>query len=179
MSDSCFYTHKQQCITLIGIAGSGKSTLGKLLSQSLSWAHVDTDKLMEAWWGTNLQSIRDHLGLKEFLLAEEKIILDIKLNRCVISTGGSVIYSQNAMDYLKTVGPVIYLQADMQTILNRVQNISTRGLVMDKGQTLEDVYWERTPLYEQHADFVVKTDEYSPQKCVQLIEDWLKKWQKK
>ena len=179
MSDSCFYTHKQQCITLIGIAGSGKSTLGKLLSQSLSWAHVDTDNILEAWWGTNLQSIHDHLGVEDFLLAEEKIILDLKLNRCVISTGGSAIYSQAAMNYLKTLGPVIYLQANIQTILNRVQDVSTRGLVMKKGQTLEELYLERLPLYEQYADFVVKTDEYSPQRCVQFTKDWLKKWLKK
>lgn len=160
---------------MIGMAGSGKSTLGKLLSQSLSWAHVDTDWLLEAWWGTNLQSIRDHLGLKGFLQAEEKVVLDLRLNRCVISTGGSVVYSAPAMDFLKSLGPIIYLHAELQTILKRVQNVSTRGLAMDKGQTLEDIYLQRKPLYEQYADFVVSTDQNSPQECVQLIEQWLKK----
>jgi len=174
-SKSSFYVQKKPCISLIGMAGSGKSTLGRLLSQSLSWAHVDTDRLLEAWWGTNLQSIRDHLGLKGFLQAEEKIVLDLRLNRCVISTGGSVVYSAPAMDYLKSLGPIIYLHSELQTILERVQNLSTRGLAMDKGQTLEDIYMQRKPLYEQYADFVVSTDQNSPQKCVQLIEQWLKK----
>ncbi len=162
-------------IILIGMAGTGKTTLGRELSRQLSWAHVDTDYLLESWWGVTLQALHDWLGRDNFLLAEEQMLLRLNVHRCVISTGGSVVYREEGMRALKKTGTVIELYADMPTVRERVQNVHCRGLAINSGQTLEDLYNERRPLYAAYADHQVDTGILDPKQSIDSLLKWIRK----
>ncbi len=159
----------QPCITLVGMAGAGKSTLGEKLAERLGWGQLDTDRHMESYYGKPLQEIMDTFGLDEFLRIEGYLVSELMLNRTVISTGGSVIYSEIAMNQLKKLGPVILLDIDEATFLDRVGNGENRGLAIAPGKTLSDLYNERQPLYRAAADIVVRTDLNTPDECVNTI----------
>lgn len=158
-------------IILIGMAAAGKSTLGRRLSKRLGWAFVDTDLLLEAWWGAPLQDIKDHLGLDDFMRAEAEQILRLHLRRSVIATGGSVVYSEAAMGHLKGQGRIVYIESSFETIARRLTNPLSRGLAIGPDQTLKDLYLERAPLYARFAQLTVSTDQASPdQSCSAIIE---------
>ena len=163
-----------RCISLIGMAAAGKSTIGTALAGSTGWAQIDTDRYLESWWGMDLQQLRDQLGLEKFLDAESEAVHSLSLDRCIISTGGSVIYREQAMARLHELGPVIHLHAEIQTIKARLTNAATRGLAIAKGQTLDDLYNDRLPLYLAHADLTVSSDAMTAGECVQQIQEWLK-----
>jgi len=157
-------------IILIGMAAAGKSTLGRRLAQRLDWAFVDTDLLLEAWWGAPLQDIKDHLGLDAFMRAEAEQILRLHVKRSVIATGGSVVYSEAAMTHLRGQGCIVYIQSSYETIARRLTNPLSRGLAIGPGQTLKDLYLERAPLYARFAQLTVSTDQASPdQSCAAII----------
>lgn len=155
------------------MAGVGKSTIGRYLAQELDWAQLDTDHLLEAFYGLPLQEIFDELGHKPFLLAEELVVANLGAKRCIISTGGSVIYGPRAMTRLHELGPVVYLAASMETIRQRIDNPGQRGLAMAPGQTLDQLFAERRPLYDREAGLVVQTDALGPEMCAKTILDWL------
>lgn len=158
-------------IILIGMAAAGKSTLGRRLSKRLGWAFVDTDLLLEAWWGAPLQDIKDHLGLDDFMRAEAEQILRLHLRRSVIATGGSVVYSEAAMGHLNGQGRIVYIESSFETIARRLTNPLSRGLAIGPDQTLKDLYLERAPLYARFAQLTVSTDQASPdQSCSAIIE---------
>jgi len=158
-----------RCVTLIGMPGSGKSTLAKELSRSLGWSWLDTDYLLESWFGLPLESLRNRLGRERFLRSEEELVLDLWVRRCIVATGGSVVYSPRAMRKLQDIGPVVYLQADSGVIASRVAQHPYRGLVMREGQDLGQVLEERKPLYEAYTDLSVDTAQYGLQDCVEQI----------
>ncbi len=162
----------EPCITLIGIAGAGKSTLGTLLAKHLDWAHLDTDRLIESYYGLPLQQLLDSLGMEKFLEIEEHQLINLKLNRAVVSTGGSVVYSNLAVRHLKALGPVVFLQISLSAFVSRVGDANGRGLCIGN-KTREELYLERLPLYRAAADFTVTTDEHSPEDCTEMIINWL------
>ncbi len=166
---------RTRCISLIGMPGSGKSTLVKPLAHALDYTWVDTDLLIEAWFGAPLEDIKNYLGNKDFLRAEEYIVSHLSVEKCIIATGGSVVYSSLAMERLRTLGIVVYLRCSLEEIKNRIEKNPQRGLIIQKGQTLEDLYRERTPLYEKFADIIISTDNLSPEECVHNILQWLGK----
>lgn len=157
------------CISLIGMAGAGKSTLAPLLAKSLSWAHLDTDRHLEAFYAMPLQSIYDAYGRDEFLHIEETLVSQLNLMRTVISTGGSVIYGPKAIARLKELGTVVYLDISEEVFLARVGNADDRGLAIPKGMTMSDLYRERNPLYASAADLTIRTDNCEPDECVRQI----------
>jgi len=169
LSDSGVNNGESRCVSLIGMPGSGKSTLAQELSRSLQWPWLDTDHLLEAWFGVSLETLKNRVGLEQFLLCEEEIILDLWVRRCIVATGGSVVYSDAAMRHLQNRGPVVYLQADPEVISSRVAQNPDRGLVMRPDQDLAQIYAERTPLYEAYADLVINTAENGLHDCVQRI----------
>ncbi|MGL1861085.1 MAG: homoserine kinase [Pseudodesulfovibrio sp.] len=157
------------CITLVGMAGAGKSTLGEKLAERLEWGQLDTDRYLESYYALTLQQIMDAYGLDEFLRIEGKLVSKLSLTRTVISTGGSVIYDAAAMARLKELGSVVLLDIDEQTFVERVGDAENRGLAIGPGKTMSDLYNERQPLYRAAADIVVRTDRDTPDECVAQI----------
>lgn len=142
-------TTQAPCITIIGMAGSGKSTIGCTLAEALGWAFLDTDLLLEAAYGTRLQDITDRMSRDQFLDAERDMVCTLRASRCVISTGGSVVYREDNMTHLATLGPIVCLDASLDLIRKRIALNPERGLVIAPGQTLEDLYNERKVLYDR------------------------------
>ena len=142
-------------IILIGMPGAGKSTLGVLLAKTLGMSFVDTDIVLQEQEGRLLHEILNTDGLEYFLEAEESTVMQLKVENCVIATGGSVVYSQKAMEYLRSTGITIYLSVPFEEIQKRIGNIKTRGVVIPTGKNIEDVFTEREPLYINHFDIML------------------------
>ena len=142
-------------LSLIGMPGAGKSTVGVLLAKLGGLRFVDTDLDIQVREDATLQEILEREGYRYLRGIEQAVVLDISLDHAVISTGGSVVYSEPAMTRLKAAGPVVYLQADLATLEQRVAAAPLRGIACDAAQAFADVYAERTPLYEQYADIRV------------------------
>ncbi|WP_034633727.1 homoserine kinase [Maridesulfovibrio bastinii] len=164
---------EKSIVSLIGMAGAGKSTLAPLVAERLGWECVDTDHIIQSYYGQSLQEIVDRLGVPEFRIVEEKILSSFGARRTVVSTGGSVVYGPDAMERLKALGPVVFLKISQETCLSRIGGGDGRGLAMIPGQTVENLYEERQPLYSRYADFTVQTDKYSPEDCAEKIWQWL------
>ena len=139
---------------------AGKSTAGVIVAKNRGMFFVDTDVLLQTQQRRLLQDILNKDGIETFLELEESAILSIECENTVIATGGSAIYSENAMKHLKRNGIVIYLHIDMETVNKRLNNIKTRGVVLNSGQTLEEVYTQRKPLYEKYADIIINSSDY-------------------
>ena len=144
-------------LILLGMPGSGKSTLGKLLAEKLGWHLVDTDLLMEANHDRPLQDIFDRLGYEGFCVEEEQTLIQLDGEQQIISTGGSAVYSQSAMSHLGSLGLRIFLNLPLEDVLIRVTNFEKRGVACRPGQDLTELFKERHPLYLRHADHVIET----------------------
>jgi len=142
-------------VSLIGMPGCGKSCMGRAIAKRLGLRCVDGDRIIERHTGKRLQNIIDEQGLDEFLKIEEEVILSITDDNIMLSTGGSAVYSDKAMRYLKSRGPVVYLYCSLDVIKERLGDFSKRGVALRPGQTLESLYEERCVLYEKYADVTV------------------------
>ena len=156
-------------ITLIGMPGSGKSTVSAVLAEQLGLEVVDADGLIEAQENQTLQQIMDGKGNAAFRAIEEQVLTDMPLFSSVISTGGSVVYSEQIMSRLCAASTVVYLRATFETIEYRVSLAPQRGISSDSGQTLQDLYQERVPLYERYGEIVVDCDEATPEEIAVSI----------
>lgn len=157
------------CLTLIGMAGAGKSTIGSLLAKKLDWAFLDTDQLIEALYARRLEEVTRSISREEFLDLEEKMIQSLQPSRTIIATGGSVIYRPAAMRHLACFGPVVYLKTDFEIIRQRIEEKPDRGLVIEAGQSLEGLYQERAPLYDKYCGIMCDSGAYDPDACVDFI----------
>lgn len=144
-----------QNIILIGMPGSGKSTVGVLLAKMLGYDFIDSDLLIQKAAGKRLFEILRDGGADYFSDLEDKVNREILADKTVIATGGSVIYCKTAMKHFKSIGKVVYLNVPLKDLEKRVDNFDTRGIMMKKGATLSDIYKERVPLYEKYADITV------------------------
>ena len=142
-------------IILIGMPSSGKSTLGVLLAKRLGYRFVDSDLLIQEKTGKLLHEIISEEGNEGFIRIENEINQKITDENAVIATGGSAVYGEEAMAHLKTLGKVVYLKIDYEEMCRRLGDFSHRGVVMRHGNTLEEMYAERVPLYEKYADLTV------------------------
>lgn len=159
-------------VSLIGFPGSGKSTVGVLLAKRLGTAFVDTDILIQTQENATLAEIiarSDHHHLRKI---EEQVLLDMPISTGVISTGGSVVYSEKIMKRLAAETTVIYLEATLETVDYRISLAPDRGIASGKNQTLADIYRERIPLYQRWAEIRVSVDTNSPEA---IVSDILKK----
>lgn len=160
-------------LVLIGMSGAGKSTLGVLLAEALEMDYVDTDIVIQQHEGRLLQDIIDHEGVSKFMEIEEKMVSELQLKNCIISTGGSVVYSEKAMNVLKQDGQIVYLHVPYEEIKKRLVNITTRGIVVKKGKSLKDVYEERVPLYLKYCDKTIDCSNKDVEHCVsEIIEEY-------
>jgi len=156
-------------ISVIGMPGSGKSTVGATLARALGLELVDADGLIEAQEQQTLQQIMDTRGNVLFRAIEEQVLTQMPLFSSVISTGGSVIYSEKIMARLSAHSTVVYLRARFETIEYRVSLAPHRGIASDGEQTLRDLYEERVPLYERYGDIVVDCDDVTPEQITATI----------
>lgn len=142
-------------IILIGMPGSGKSTVGVLLAKAFGYDFLDTDLVLQQQENALLQDILDQKGMEYFLAVEEKAICSVDCRRTVIAPGGSAVCRPGAIEHLKKLGPVVYLRVPVEELKKRITNMSSRGIAMEPGQTLADVMEFRAPLYEKYADLIV------------------------
>ena len=156
-------------VILIGMTGSGKTTIGTYLSETLGYGYVDSDSVLVARAGKRLNEIIAEQGTEAFLDLEAKVNSEICANRCVIATGGSVIYRSAAMSALKKLGVVVYLKLSYEEIEKRLGDLKARGVAMKEGFTLRDLYNERVPLYEKYADITVELNGMSVEQCVETV----------
>ncbi len=138
-------------ITFIGMAGCGKSTIGKGIADKLNISFVDTDTQIEEKHGLSLEQIKNKYGYKFLRKEEEEVILNLNISFKVISTGGSAIYSSKSMDHLKTFSKIIYIDTPLEIIIERIDIGQERGLAVPDGLTITEVYNQRKPLYEKYA----------------------------
>lgn len=153
-------------IVIIGMPGAGKSTMGVILAKTLGRNFIDTDIMAQETAGRLLQEIIDDEGTGAFLETEEKTIVSLHCRNAVIATGGSVVFSEKAMEHLKKDGVVIYLKISFEEMVRRLDNITTRGIVLVAGQSLRDMYNQRVPLYEKYADITIDCSEGDFEKCM-------------
>jgi shikimate kinase len=142
-------------IVLIGMPSSGKSTVGVVLAKTLGMNFIDTDLVIQEKTGQLLQNIINDDGINYFLQIEENSILSLKVKNSIIATGGSVIFCDKAIEYLKMKGILVYLNVEFKEIVKRLDNITTRGVVLAKGQSLKDMYNQRAPLYQKYSDITI------------------------
>lgn len=156
-------------IILIGMPSAGKSTVGVIVAKNRGMSFIDTDVLIQTQQGRLLQHIINNDGIDDFLKIEEAAILSVDCENTVIATGGSVVYSEKAMMHLKQKGIVIYLHIDVETVKKRLTNIKTRGVVLNPGQSLEEVYINRKPLYQKYSDISINCSEYTIDTTIDII----------
>jgi len=148
-------------ITIIGMTNAGKSIIGKELAKRLNCKFIDTDGVIEKKLNMKLQQIVDENGEDRFLKIEEQTVLKLgRLDNCIISPGGSVIYSIKAMEYLKRNSVVVFLNASFESINKRISSDQPmRGIIGLKKKSLKELFDERLPIYEKYADVTIEMPE--------------------
>lgn len=157
-------------LTLIGMPGAGKSTIGIILAKKLGLGFIDTDVLIQINQQKTLQEIineSDHLNLRDL---EEKEILKINIENHVVATGGSVVYSEKAMAHLLNISKVIFLETNFEVIKNRIRNFETRGIAKANNQSFEELFKERQVLYNKYAEFTIDCNVLDQEKIAAQIE---------
>lgn len=143
---------------LLGMPGSGKSTVGVLLAKSCGMQFVDTDLLIQQREGRLLKEIIAEEGLDRFIAIENEVNVGVCAEHTVIAPGGSVIYGTQAMEHYQEIATIIYLKLSYESVAGRIEDPKKRGVVLRPGQDLKSLYEERCPLYEYYADYVVECD---------------------
>lgn len=142
-------------IILIGMPGSGKSTVGVVLAKKLGCRFVDSDLVIQEESGKLLYQLIEELGEAGFLALENRINTKIQTKEAVIATGGSAVYGKEAMAHFREMGTIVYLLLPYEELEERLGDLHERGVVIKEGTSLRSLYDERSPLYEKYADIVI------------------------
>ena len=156
-------------ITLIGMPGAGKSTVGVVLAKVMGYRFVDSDLVIQEKTGKLLSEIIAERGTEGFLQIEDEINAELDCKKSIIATGGSAVYCKNAMAHLKEISTVVYIKLPYEKVKKRLGSLKDRGVALKEGQTLKNLYEERCPLYEKYADIVVEADTNSVENCMRKI----------
>ncbi len=156
-------------LILIGMPTSGKSTVGIILAKALGYDFVDGDLVIQKQTGKKLAKLMEEHGVEGFLALEEEITCGLSCRHSVIAPGGSVIYGEKAMEHLRELGKIIYLKIDLDMLDERLHDAKNRGVALRDGQTIEELYNERVPLYEKYADITVDERGHALEDMVVLI----------
>lgn len=156
-------------IVLIGMPGAGKSTIGVLLAKSMLMDFTDTDLLIQREYSKSLCDIINEKGIKSFLDIENQVICNSSFYNTVVATGGSAVYGKEAMENLKEDSVIVYLKVKPEILEKRIDNIHTRGIAMEKGTTINELYLQRAPLYEKYAHITIECDDLTAEECVDMI----------
>ena len=154
------------------MAGAGKTSVGKALAKKINYKFIDTDKVIEDAHRSSLQGLLERHGYLKLREIEEREVLGLLIDRSIVSTGGSVVYGGEAMNFLKENSTIIYLEMSLEQIYERDINFSDRGFAKHPDQSIEEVFTERTELYKKYAEVTVSNDA-SIDDCVDLIIDRL------
>ena len=165
-------------IVLIGMPAVGKRTAGVILAKVLGYQFVDVDLEIQKQEKRLLKDIIAQDGIDGFIKVENRVNSELDIDNAVISTGGSVVYGQEAMEHLREIGTVVYLKLPYRVISRRLNNIEGRGVVLREGQTLKKLYDERVPLYEKYAHITVDETGLNIEKTVLRIIEEINKCQK-
>ncbi len=156
---------KPSNVALIGMMGSGKSTVGRLIAQKSGLDFVDLDEYLELKAGKSISAIFEEFGEPYFRDFESRIVQEIVAKKGrIISCGGGVVEKESNMDLLKKSSYVVYLSATAEQLYHRLVQSHERPLlkVLDPRQKLEEIYLRRRPLYEKYADLILETEGKSP-----------------
>ena len=160
---------KKTNITLIGMPASGKSSVGVVLAKRLGKKFVDTDIVIQEKYGKLLKELIEEHGDEGFIEIEDEVNAGLDLDNSIISPGGSVVYGEKAMQHLKEISVIIYLELSYTAIKSRLGDLRERGITLKEGQRLKDLYLERVPLYEKYADITVNEMKKSLAKTIDEI----------
>jgi len=158
-------------IVLIGMPGCGKSTIGVVLAKAMGYKFIDTDLLIQEREKRLLSEIIEEDGPDRFNQIENEVNQSIHVEKTVIATGGSVVYGKEAMEHLRKIGAVIYIRLPYEEIRDRLGDLTKRGISMKEGETLKDLYNERTPLYDKYAHIIVDVEGKEIKDAMQLIKE--------
>jgi shikimate kinase len=158
-------------VVLIGMAGAGKSTVGRELANQTGLVFVDVDTVIEKNRSTPLQKLLTDLGAQGFRELEEQTLVNIDLQNHIIATGGSAIYSEAGMEHLKKSSVMVLLDISLTLSKQRVGDFSSRGLVKPSNQSFEQLFAERQPLYAKHADVTIDCNNRSVSDVCATIKD--------
>lgn len=151
-------------LVLVGMFGSGKSTVGKILAEKLRYTFIDVDHLIERKFKKPLQRVLDELGMKKFMKMEDETIRSLRYWHCVISPGGSAVYYPKGMKHLRSLGPRIFLKVSLAELKKRLPVWNNRGVVCRGGNSLSALYRERAPLFQKYGDITLETRGKSAEK---------------
>ena len=149
--------------------GAGKSTIGVLLAKAVSWSFLDTDVMIQVAEERLLQDIIQAEGIERFVRIEQRHVLALDRRKHVIATGGSVVCGPAAMQHLRTLGTIVYLNVPLPILAHRLSNLNGRGMIMAPGQTLDGVFQQRLPLYRRYADLVIDCGSRTQEEIVDEI----------
>lgn len=147
---------KRDNFVLIGMPGAGKSTVGVVLAKKLGYRFIDSDLIIQDKYGKLLHELIEENGVEGFWKIENDVNASLDTQRSVIATGGSAVYGTGAMEHLREIGTVVYLKLPYEEVEERLGDLNARGVTLMPGQTLADLYEERTPLYEKYAHVVIE-----------------------
>ena len=162
----------KKSISFVGMAGCGKTTIGRLFAKKHRVSFIDTDHLIEKKLNKSLQDIKDEKGYMYLREIEQEIVLAIDTSIQIISTGGSAIYSEQAITHLKQISSVVFIDTPYELIKKRIGDASDRGFSVPDGISVKDAFDERMPMYQKHQDFTVdgaKSEDY----IIKSIEQWI------
>lgn len=166
---------KKSNITLIGMPGAGKSTIGIILAKYMAFGFIDTDVLIQINQQKSLQQIMDQSDYLNLRKIEECEILKLNIDRHVIATGGSAVYSQKAMQHLRDISKVVFLKAGYGMLKERIHNFDTRGIARSDAQSFQDLYDERQTLYEKYSEMVIDCTGRNQEEIAEIISDKYRK----
>ncbi len=161
-------------IVLIGMPGAGKSTVGVVLAKNMGMSFMDSDLVIQEQEGKKLQELIEEHGMDGFLEIEARVNASLNPRTAVIATGGSAVYSERAMEHLRSIAMVCYLKLSYEGIEDRLGDLTERGVVLRKGETLRELYEERVPLYEKYANMTVECENKNIREIVTELSKRLK-----
>ena len=156
-------------IILIGMPGSGKSSVGVVLAKAMGYRFLDVDLLIQERENALLQEMIDQNGVDYFLDVERAAICSVDCRRTVVAPGGSCVCREEAIAHMRRLGTVVYLKLSLAEIESRIHNLDSRGIALRPGETIADVYEYRTPLYERCAHITVPADGQSLAGTVEAV----------
>ena len=157
-------------VILIGMPGAGKSTVGVVLAKLLNYKFVDSDIVIQQKMKKKLNELILEQGAEYFKKIENKINSGLNIKKCVVATGGSVVFGKDAMEHFKKIGTVVYLKASLDSLEKRLGDLDKRGVVHKPAETLLDIFNERSPLYEKYADIIIDENDSEISKIAMKIE---------